>query len=312
MKTYTRRDFVSLAIASPLFVSALPAIARASSPTVKISSPNGRVQVALIRDLYPVISLHFRNTYVLSARLGMTVDGVDIGRDIIINSAQRYKLNETYATRGVHSSARNRCNGARASITPADPKTKYTIEIRAYDDGIAFRYIIPGEGRRVPDELTTFRLGDVYAAWFHDFEGHYEGTHKRKEIWKIDDGEWLAPPVTMQLMDGAGYASITEASLVNYPGMGLHAARKDASLKAEFKVVLGHALPVSHPFDFVMERRSEASGRTGSDRRHNHDAVAGDHAWSRSKRAGQLRYHQQSVASAGRKDLCSGNTDRLG
>jgi alpha-glucosidase len=249
MKTYTRRDFVSLAIASPLFVSALPAIARASSPTVKISSPNGKVEVALIRDLYPVISLHFRNTYVLSARLGMTLDGVDIGRDVIIKGAQRYKVNETYATRGVHSSARNRCNGARASVTPADPKTKYTIEIRAYDDGIAFRYIIPGEGQRVPDELTTFRVGDVYAAWFHDFEGHYEGTHKRKEIWKIDDGEWLAPPVTMQLMNGNGFAAITEAALVNYPGMGLHAVRKDASLKAEFKVVLGHGLPVSHPFD---------------------------------------------------------------
>jgi len=249
MKTYTRRDFVSLAIASPLLGAALPAIARASSATVKIGSPNGRVQVALLRDLYPVISLQFRNSYVLSARLGMSLDGVGIGRDVIIDSAQRYKLNETYATRGVHSSARNRCNGARVSITHAETQTKYTIEIRAYDDGIAFRYLIPGEGQRVPDELTTFRLGDVYAAWFHDFEGHYEGTHKRKEIWKIDDGEWLAPPVTMQLMDGVGYAAITEAALTNYPGMGLRAVRKDASFKAEFKVVLGHALQVSHPFD---------------------------------------------------------------
>src|ERR1043166_7534542 len=77
MKTYTRRDFVSLAIAAPLFGAALPAIARASSATVKISSPNGRIELALLRDLYPVISLQFRNTYVLSARLGMTVDGVD-------------------------------------------------------------------------------------------------------------------------------------------------------------------------------------------------------------------------------------------
>ncbi len=250
MKPYTRRDFVSLAIASPLVAATLPAIARASSATVKLSSPNGRIELALLRsNLYPVISLQFRNTYVLSAQLGISLDGVDIGRDIIIDGAQRYKLNTTYATRGVHSSATNRCNGARASITHADTQTKYTIEIRAYDDGIAFRYIIPGEGRRVPDELTTFRLGDVYAAWFHDFEGHYEGVHKRKEIWKIDDGEWLAPPVTIQLTDGAGYVAITEAALVNYPGMCLHAVRKNPSLKAEFKVVLGHALPASHPFD---------------------------------------------------------------
>ena len=249
MKTITRRNFVSLAIAAPLFGAAVPAIVRGSSATVRIGSPNGRIELALLRDIYPVISLQFRNRYVLSARLGMTLDGVDIGRNVIINGAQRYKVNETYATRGVHSSAKNRCNAARASITHADTQTKYTIEIRAYDDGIAFRYIIPGEGQRVPDELTTFRLGDVYAAWFHDFEGHYEGVHKRKEIWKISDGEWLAPPVTMQLMNGNGFAAITEAALINYPGMGLHAVRKDASFKAEFKVVLGHELPVSHPFD---------------------------------------------------------------
>jgi alpha-glucosidase len=230
-------------------VAAAPAIALARSDTVKIASPNGRVELALLRDFYPVISLQFRNTYVLSARLGMTLDGADIGRDAILNGAQRYGLNETYATRGVHSSAQNRCNGARVPVTHAETQTKYTIEIRAYDDGIAFRYIIPGEGQRVPDELTTFRLGDVSTAWFHDFEGHYEGIHKRKEIWKIDDGEWLAPPVTMQLMNGNGYAAITESALVNYPGMGLHAVRQDASFKAEFKVVLGHALPVSHPFD---------------------------------------------------------------
>jgi len=249
MKTYTRRDFVSLAIASPLLVAAAPAIARAGSNAVKLASPNGRVELALLRDVYPVISVQFRNTYVLSARLGITLDGVDIGRDAIIDGAERHKLNETYATRGIHSSARNRCNGARASVTHTDTRTRYTIEIRAYDDGIAFRYIIPGEGQRVPDELTSFRLGDVYRAWFHNFEGHYEGIHKRKEIWKINDGEWLAPPVTMQLMDGNGFAAITEAALVNYPGMGLHAVRKDASFKAEFRVVLGHALPVSHPFD---------------------------------------------------------------
>src|ERR1041384_1146294 len=249
MKTYTRRDFVSLAIASPLLVAAAPAVARATSDTVNIASPNGRIKVALVRDLYPVVSLQFENTYVLTAQLAMTVDGVNIGHGVIINSAERYKLDETYATRGVHSSTRNRCNGARVPIRHVDTQTKYTIEIRAYDDGIAFRYIIPGEGQRIPDELTTFRLDDVYCAWFHDFEGHYEGIHQRKEIWKIDDGEWLAPPVTMQLMDGVGYASITEAALVNYPGMGLHAVRKDASFKAEFKVVLGHELPVSHPFD---------------------------------------------------------------
>ena len=92
------------------------------------------------RDVYPVISVQFRNTYVLSARMGITIDGVDIGRDAIIDGVQPYKLNETYATRGIHSSARNRCNGARASITHAETQTKYTIESLG---GIAGRKPLP-------------------------------------------------------------------------------------------------------------------------------------------------------------------------
>jgi alpha-glucosidase len=247
---YTRREFMSMAIAAPMLAKALPAKATAKTDSVKITSPNGKIQFAVVRDLpYSAVSLMFRDTYVLSARLGMIIDGVDLGRDLVIGRAERYKLDEAYATRGVHSTARNHGNGARISVTHSATQTKYTIEIRAYDDGVAFRYIVPGEGRRVPDELTSFRLGDVYAAWFHDFEGHYEGIHQRKEIWNIADGEWLAPPVTMQLMSQVGYASITEAALINYPGMGLQAARPRAEFKAEFNVVLGHALPISHPFD---------------------------------------------------------------
>jgi alpha-glucosidase len=246
----SRRDFLASAVVAPLIAGTLPAIAAAKTNSVKISSPNGQIQFAAVRDLpYSAVSVMFRNSYLLSARLGMIVDGVDLGRDIVINSAERYRLNETLATRGVHSTARNQGNGARIAVTHSATQTKYTIEIRAYDDGVAFRYIVPGGGQRVPDELTSFRLGEVHAAWFHDFEGHYEGVHHRKDISTINDGEWLAPPVTMQLMNHAGYAAITEAALVNYPGMGLQAARPKADLKPEFKVVLGHALPVSHPFD---------------------------------------------------------------
>jgi alpha-glucosidase len=250
VKSYSRREFVSLAVFTPLMAKVLPTIASAKSDSVKIASPNGKIQFAVVHDLpYSFVSLMFRNTYVLSARLGMTVDGVDLGKELVINKAERYKSNEPYLTRGVHSVARNHCNGARISVTHSGSRTNYTIEIRAYDDGVAFRYIVPGTGRRTPDELTSFRLGDVYAAWFHDFEGHYEGVHTKKEIWNIEDGEWLAPPVTMQFTSHAGYAAITEASLSNFPGMGLQAARPKTAFRAELKVVLGHALPVSHPFD---------------------------------------------------------------
>ena len=50
--------------------------------------------------------------------------------------------------------------------------------------------------------------------------------------------------MTIKLPEGAGYAAITEAALVNYAGMGFQAD----GLRG-FNARLGHALPVSHPFD---------------------------------------------------------------
>src|SRR5207249_4353662 len=55
---------------------------------------------------------------------------------------------------------------------------------------------------------------------------------------------WAAPPLTIKLPKENGYASITEAALMNYAGMGLQADGQRG-----FKTVLGHALPVSHPFE---------------------------------------------------------------
>jgi alpha-glucosidase len=80
--------------------------------------------------------------------------------------------------------------------------------------------------------------------WFHDFEGHYEGIHTKKEISEVKPGEWAAPPLTFKLPNDAGYASLTEGALMNYPGMGFQADGQRG-----FKVVLGNALPISHPFD---------------------------------------------------------------
>src|SRR5262249_29638840 len=123
-------------------------------------------------------------------------------------------------------------------------RTRYVVEVRAFNDGIAFRYIVAGDARpRVPDEATVFMLPAGSTVWYHDFEGHYEGIHVRKEISDVKAGEWAAPPLTIKLPNNDGYAAITEAALLNYSGMGLEA---DGQLG--FKARLGHALPVSYPF----------------------------------------------------------------
>src|SRR5262249_8404991 len=110
--------------------------------------------------------------------------------------------------------------------------------------GVAFRYLLPGgEKPRVPDEATKFLLPAGSTVWYHDLNGHYEGVHEKKALAEVKADEWAAPPLTIRLPEGAGYASITEAALVNYSGLALQADGRRG-----FTLVLGHNHPVSYPY----------------------------------------------------------------
>jgi alpha-glucosidase len=117
------------------------------------------------------------------------------------------------------------------------------LEVRVFNDGVGFRFSLAGAGQRTPDEATTFTFPAGSTVWFHDFEGHYEGIHQKKLIANVKEGDWAAPPFTIRLPAGNGYAAITEAALIDYAGMGLRADGQRG-----FTTVLGHALPVSYPF----------------------------------------------------------------
>ena len=155
-----------------------------------------------------------------------------------------YRVDERYPMRGGHSEAVARCNGARIPARHPESGLAYTIEARAFDDGVALRILVPDAGRpRVVDEATTFRLVPGSTVWSHDLHGHYEGVHAKKEAADLKAGEWAVPPLTIRLPDGRGYAAITEATLGGFAGMALQV---DGRLGLAAR--LGHAHPASHPF----------------------------------------------------------------
>jgi alpha-glucosidase len=194
--------------------------------------------------------------------LVLTFDGVDLTAGPRLVGTSPYQIDETYPVRGVHARAVDRCNGWRLSFRHSSSGTPFTLEMRAFNDGVAYRLIVPGDGQRVPYEASTFTLPAGSVVWYHSFRGHYEGKHVRKAIADVQSGEWAAPPLTFKLPDSAGYASVTEANLVNYPGMGLQADGQRG-----LRVVLGHKQPVSYPFELRfkkdIERLSKPAAITG-------------------------------------------------
>ncbi len=230
-----RRAFLATAFAAP----ALARLARGSADAVRVSSPNGAVEVQLSTDAARLIyGVTFRGRPVIeSSLLGILVDGANLGEDVVLGNVASYHGDDHFPTCGVHAEAARRFSGARIALPQC------ILDVRAYDDGIAFQWVVPGTGSRVPDEATAFVLPTGSTVWYHDLNGHYEGTHTRKDISEVQAGDWAAPPLTFKLPDAAGYASITEAAVIDYAGMALQADGQRG-----FRARLGHAHPPSHPF----------------------------------------------------------------
>lgn len=83
--------------------------------------------------------------------------------------------------------------------------------VRAYNDGVAFRYVIPDDIKsdfEVEKELTTFNFSDDFTAWFYNFENHNLGPEKLSEVDKT-----RYPVMTVEVDDSC-YMAIHEADLV--------------------------------------------------------------------------------------------------
>jgi len=222
---------------------------------IQIAGPDGKVRFALGSNperLTYTVTLD-GSTVIEPSSLDMRVDGYDLSSGVTFNNLERYMIDETYPWHGVHSVAVNRCNGAKVSLIHDLSQTVYVLEVRAFNDGVAYRHIIPGDANavRVPNEYSQFILPAGSTVWYHDLDGHYEAEYDKRDISEVKAGQWAGPPLTFQLPGNAGYGSITEAYQVNYAGMALECDGRRA-----WTVGLGHRHPLNYPFELRYGREN--------------------------------------------------------
>ncbi|UCE50491.1 MAG: glycoside hydrolase family 97 N-terminal domain-containing protein [Phycisphaerales bacterium] len=220
---------------------------------VQVASPDGKVKLTILPNAERLsFTVTVGNTTVLdTSTIVMNVNGYDLSTGIVFGKVERYEVDETYPWYGAHTTAVNRCNGARISLQNDLSFIDYILELRAFNDGAAFRHIIPGDEAvsRVPDEYTTFVIPSGSTVWYHDLGGHYEAAYKKNDISDVPPGQWAGPPLTFKLPGSAGYGSITEADLVNYSGMAL-----EADGRRGWVTGLGHRQPLNYPYELRFGR----------------------------------------------------------
>jgi alpha-glucosidase len=240
------RPFVTFAAALCL---AAAGSAQRSEPfgLTEVYSPNRSIALRVTQaqaGTKPAWQVMFHGKYVIEpSSLGIVVDGQDLGEGAQITRSEGYRVDEKYPWRGVHAQAVNRANGARLRILHPPTKTTYTVDVRVSDDSAAVRFIVPGQGSRVPDAAMTFRIPAGASVWSHGLGDHYEAVYERRRIEDVPDADWAAPPITFKLPDNTGYAAISEADLRNYAGMALQADGQRG-----YRERLGHSHPPNYPF----------------------------------------------------------------
>ena len=216
-----RRRILSLAL---LILAAASAVF-AETDTVSVASPDGQLVLRLFivspKDSILVrlaYSVTFHEKLLMNASLmGFTLHDVDVllGETVGLVSATPASVNQPG----------NHYNSLIAQyIQNGSLGRRVTIEARAYDDGIAFRYYIPRtstvEDLQIEEELTDFHFaqdGDAYAALLDGY-GSGKGEYSRMKLSEIPRTSLIGLPFLVE-QPGVGWVAITEAQLENFPGM---------------------------------------------------------------------------------------------
>ncbi|KRE48448.1 NPCBM/NEW2 domain-containing protein [Paenibacillus sp. Soil724D2] len=210
------------------------------SEPVVIASPGGQVTSTIEQmDGRLTYSMKFNgSTVVEKSALGVIVDGHDIGERVLWDRTQAVTVSPdafTYPITGNHSTARDHHTLTTIPITDVNSGMTYKLQAKLFDDGIAFRYVIPpGTSDRVfSGESTSFRLPADSTVWYQQNTTNYEGRFTKQRAQSVPANTKIGPPMTIKLPGSAGYAAITEGALVQYVGMTLN-AEGGANFKANF------------------------------------------------------------------------------
>jgi alpha-glucosidase len=218
---------VCLAAASAAFAQTDP---------VQVASPDGQLVMRLF-IVSPQDSILIRLAYSVTYRgkplidtslLGITLHDVDVllGETIGLVTSKTSSVDETYSVPlGPRTKIRNHYNSLIAQyLQNGSLGRRVTIEARAYDDGVAFRYYIPRtstvEDLQIEEELTDFHFaqdGDAYAASLSGYQSA-PGEYQRTKLSAIQRTSLTALPFLVE-QPGVGWVAITEAQIDNYPGM---------------------------------------------------------------------------------------------
>lgn len=215
-----------------------PTLPVPSDNIVDVTSPDGRTQFVIgTRMGQPYYSVTRDAKEVIGeSKLGLRfASGPDLDSGFVIDSTITSSFDDTWEQPwGEKRLVHDRHNELTVHFSASKgPERHYTLRVRVFDTGVAFRYEVPDTGERaLVDEITEFTVEPDATSWwtpageFNRYEYIYKTTPVR-DIYRVHT------PYTLKYDGENGpYLAIHEAALVDYAGMWLD-QRRAGKLEAE-------------------------------------------------------------------------------
>ena len=243
---------ISLALTASLFVSCTPAgsngdvsseepepIVNAEEHLAEISGGYRIISPdkSLVMDLgtgdvlcYSVSTVSENGTtqWIKPSNMGVTVGNFVYGNGAAVKSSSVEYIKENRTLMGNQDMVKVRCIES-VFVFENDGK-EFKLEVRLYNDGVAFRYLLPEAGTATTlSEQTTYDLrDDVSECWYSVYTGALGSRDYETAPESHDPNEKQTRPVyapmTAIVGDNQGYISIMEGDInSSYPGTTLSA-----------------------------------------------------------------------------------------
>jgi len=244
----------------------------------KVTSPNGQITLLLFDaaasgdasaggGLRYAVEFHGKRL-MDSSQLGLALAGQPaLGPGMHKTGMQPESVDDTYTIPvGKTRTVRDHYNGMRVDFEDRSGR-KLTLEARAFDDGVAFRYLVPEQPSlkqvRIANELTEFAYAKdatTYPLILEGYQSSYEDEYQRRPVSGLH-ADWLIGLPFLAEEPGIGWVAITEAGIDNYAGMYLRKesrflspkVRADLSPRVDLPgVAVEASTPFSSPWRVLM------------------------------------------------------------
>ncbi|MBL4676713.1 MAG: glycoside hydrolase family 97 protein [Mucilaginibacter sp.] len=203
-----------------------------SQAQVKVKSPDGNIIFQIKTDrtgLY--YDIKYKGTDLFkNSRLNINFEqGGPFTNQLVIKNQKPERLIDDYELiTGKTSKVHSVCNRV---VVPVAERSglhrKLNIEIRAFNDGVAFRYMLPAQKQwqsvNITDEINTFNFAGnpkVTALLLPNYTSSHEGEYTKAELINLKANNLMDMPALFELPKGI-FVAITEANLHDYAGMYL-------------------------------------------------------------------------------------------